>query len=221
VSLRAKLPDYNTDILRIESKLAEQVVGDLGMDVPCAMGWAQRRMLYQVVRAMGAKTVLDIGTYCGSSAATFAQAVGEGGRVVSVDIRDANSPNAYWSRVPGCRPPIEALESVGLADRVRFVKARSDEFMSKTSERFDFISIDGWHEAFAVYTDVLLALNLLNPDGLIFMDDVQRPGQPIPPGVNKIPGPHKALVWHENRETPFRVHFTEEAPAAFLLAPSP
>jgi predicted O-methyltransferase YrrM len=162
--------------------------------------------------------VLDIGTYCGSSAATFAQAVGEGGRVVSVDIRDANGPNAYWSRVPGCRPPREALASVGLADRVEFVKSKSDRFMLNTQERFDFISIDGWHEAFAVYTDILLALNLLKPEGLIFLDDVQRPGKPIPPKVNKIPGPYKALEWHQNRGTPFLVQYTEEAPSAFLLA---
>lgn len=182
------------------------------------MGWAQRRLLYQVVRAQGARSVLDIGTYCGSSAATFAQAVGEGGRVVSVDKRNVNGPTGYWSTVPGCRPPREALASVGLAERVEFVKSKSDEYMAKTPERFDFISIDGWHEAWAVYTDILLALNLLKPEGLIFLDDVQRPGHPIPPNVNRIPGPYKALEWHQNRGTQFLVRYTEEAPSAFLLS---
>jgi len=190
--LRTKLPIYDTPELAAQWAEAYAVmerVGELG--VPCAMGVGTRQVAFQAIRAMDARSVLDIGTYVGTSALNYALAVGEGGRVVTVDIRDANAEDSYWTRAGRGRSPRELLTMAGVADRVEFVTMDSEEYLRSTREKFDFVSIDGWHEAHAVRKDVKLSMERLNDDGLIFMDDVQ-PGGP-PPEVDSIKGPWRAL----------------------------
>lgn len=48
----------------------------------------------------------------------------------------------------------------------------SDVFFANCQERFDFIYLDGLHEAKQTYRDLINALNALNEGGLILIDDV-------------------------------------------------
>jgi predicted O-methyltransferase YrrM len=188
------VPLYDTDKFHQEWQGALEVFTQLDeMEIPCAMGIGTRRILFQAVRAMGATDILDIGTFTGTSALTFALAVGDSGRVTTVDIRDANSGDAHWRSSGRARSPMDLMAMAGVKDRVEFVMQDSVEYLRSTKKKFDFISLDGWHEDFAVYSEIELAMTRLKPNGIIFLDDVQTPGYAPPPGFDVIPGPWQAI----------------------------
>lgn len=217
-NLRKRLPDIQSPEIEAQWQEALTLLADLGeLGQPCAMGLDTRRMLFKTIRAMGAKSVLDIGTFTGSSALAFALAVGPGGSVTSVDIRPANAPDGHWSDYGRLRSPADLMALAGVADRVEFVTQDSAAYLAATNKEFDLISLDGWHCERAVYAEVPLALDRLRPDGLVFLDDVHPPGYKPPPGCDLITGPRKALDRHQREAAPFRVVSAATA-TAFLLA---
>jgi predicted O-methyltransferase YrrM len=195
-NLRTELPGFDTPALAAEW---EQRVGHL--DVPCTLNLGTRRILYQAIRAMHARDVLDIGTYVGTSALAFALAVGPKGRVVSIDTE----PDHWRKLGQPHHPPEQLMAAAGVAGRVEFLTRDAREFLHLTGRLFDLICIDGWHEDFAVETEVTLALPRLNPGGLIYLDDVQREGAELPPGIDRIDGPRIALQRMLKAGAPFRV----------------
>src|SRR6266850_54997 len=64
------------------------------------VGPAVGRLLYQLARMIGAKTVFEMGSAVGYSTIWWARAVGEGGRVVSTDGKPKNAEEAkkYFER---------------------------------------------------------------------------------------------------------------------------
>lgn len=196
--MRTSLPDITSPQLHDEWLEARAVMERLDhLGIPCAMGVETREMLFKTVRAAGCKRVLDIGTFVGSSALTFALAVGEGGHVTTVDIREQNdAADSHW-RIRG-RPqsPRDLLTAAGVADRVIFVCGDSVTFLERDTAEYDFISIDGWHHPDGVYEDVRLSFPRLAPDGLLFLDDMQPPGFVPHPGMDVIRGPWDAVQRH-------------------------
>lgn len=197
-NLRTSVPHYDSAELRREwDRAAFKFDGFNELEIPCAMSMGTRRILFQVLRAMGARDVLEIGTYLGTSAAALAMAVSSlNGRVVSVDIKDVNAPDSYWSQLGRIRSPRELVDTFGVSRNVDFVTMDSVAFLQNSTRTFDFVCIDGWHEEEAVYKDIPLALSKLNPNGLIFLDDVQT-DEP-PPGHDVIDGPLLAIKRHLN-----------------------
>jgi predicted O-methyltransferase YrrM len=193
VSLRP-LPDFDSPALARTWRKALAVMSDLHeINVPCAMPIGLRRMLFQIVTAMGAQSVLDIGTYCGTSALTFALA---GARVTTVDIKNANSSDGYWVDTGRRQSPQSLMMKAGVADRVQFVAMDSVEYLQATGQYFDFVSIDGWHEWHQVYKEIPLSIDRLNPGGLIYLDDIHSPEYQPGAGLDFIPGPWIALQRH-------------------------
>ena len=223
MSLRKELPKFDTPDLVAQWKHALAILTRVGeLDIPCTMRLGERQLLFQVLRAMGAREVLDIGTYCGTSALAFALAVGEGGHVVSVDIQDANAADGHWVEAMR-RKPRDLMEAAGVSERVEFVTMDAREYMVDTRRSFDLISIDGHHELESVGSEVRLALMLLRPNGLVFLHDVQDEDEILPPGFDKIDGPRLALKELIEERAPVRaVRFTttadgEWATATFLV----
>lgn len=216
--LRPALPDIDTPELEAQWQEALALLTDLGeLGQPCAMAVETREMLFKTIRAMGATRVLDIGTFTGASALAFALAVGPGGSVTTVDIRPANDADGHWRAYGRPRSPAKLMALAGVADRVEFVTLDSVAYLKATHKTFDLISLDGWHKESAVYAEIPLALDRLNPGGLIFLDDVQPAGYVPPPGLDVIDGPRKALERHARERAPFRMIPAPPA-MAFLLA---
>lgn len=148
----------------------------------------QGRVVYEHVRASGARDVLELGTAHGVGAAYLAAA---GAQVTTVDFAGA----AYDP------PPERVLERAGVADRVRIVReystytwwlkelvqARSDRH-GNVSPCFDLVYLDGaknWTiDGFAV----VLVEKLLRPGGWLLLDDLDwtyadDPGREMTDGI--------------------------------------
>jgi O-methyltransferase len=212
-NLRTRLPEWDVAERPWTWVRAVDVFLEVSaLNVPCCMGIGTRRMLFQIIKAMGARTVLDIGTYVGVSALNYALAVGDTGRVVTVDNRSANNEAAFWKTDGRPMTPRNMMNHAGVLNRVEFVTEDSVEYMLSERRRFDFISIDGWHEDFHVYKEIELAMKLLNPGGLIFMDDVMTHDDPIrPAGLDYIQGPYMALQRHLDEGAELNVSYIHQA----------
>lgn len=195
-NLRAGFSDYDTpELQRLWERDGLSVlrqVGELG--VSRAMSVGTRQVLFQVVRAIGARSVLDIGTYVGTSALNFALAVGAGGRVVTVDVVDANAPDGFWQRHGRPRSPAELMAAAGVAERVKFVTARGVDYLRSTKERFGLICVDANTMDGADFAEgenyktLRLSLDRLSPGGVMFFDDVFPRGEPVLPGGFAVRG---------------------------------
>jgi predicted O-methyltransferase YrrM len=119
---------------------------------------ATLHFLQLLVRLTGAKDVLEVGTYVGVSAMFLAEAVGEGGKVTTVEVGDEFANIAS-----------ENFERNGLAHRIALVKG--DILASAMGvEAYDLIFLDGGK---ADYDKIMPAmLEVLRPGGLLVVDDV-------------------------------------------------
>jgi predicted O-methyltransferase YrrM len=188
-NLRVGLPDYNTKELQRQwrkeglAKLTE--LGELS--VFRAMSVGTRQMLFQMCRAIGAKRVLDIGTYVGTSALNFALAVGPDGRVTTLDIVDANGEDGYWAVDKRPRKPSELMRAAGVD--VEFVTMSGLDYLRSCTDRFDFVCIDAGKDADTDYEVAKLSVERMNPGGVLFFDDVFPNNVPMRPGGYCTEGP--------------------------------
>lgn len=96
-----------------------------------AIGRQVGRVLEIATRAIGARRVIELGSGFGYSAAWFARAVGEGGKVVCTDqsqeLADAG---------------MDFMRRLGLAERVRYRIGEASESLAEEEGSFDVILLD-------------------------------------------------------------------------------
>ena len=133
-------------------------------DKPGAVNPGDRRAIYYLTRAIGAKTVLEVGTHLGASTSMLALALRNSAvpspKLITVDILDVNGPKGAWVELNSRQPKaiVEALK----CDFVEFVTSSSLTFLRNCNSRFDLIFLDGLHKAATVYQEVpAAALELL------------------------------------------------------------
>jgi caffeoyl-CoA O-methyltransferase len=119
-----------------------------------------------LVRAMGARRALELGTFTGYSAICIARGLGEGGTLVTCDL------NGEWTQVAK-----RYFDEAGVADRVdlRLGPALDTIRELPTDEPFDFAFIDADKTEYPDYYEE--CLRLLRPGGLMMLDNVLRSGQ--------------------------------------------
>ena len=113
-----------------------------------------------LIKLTGAKRVLEIGTFIGISAMTFAKALPADGRVVTIEKFD------HFAEIA-----IKNFAANGFAEKIELLQGDAIKVLGGLSEvdPFYFIFIDGNKEN---YTDYLkLAEPLLAAKGLIIIDD--------------------------------------------------
>ena len=130
----------------------------------------QGKFLEVLVRATGAKRILEIGTLGGYSTLWLAHAVPEDGIVVTLELEPRHAQIAKQN-----------IESAGIADRVDVrVGAASETLAALVKEHplaFDFIFIDADKAGYPEYLQ--WSLKLSRPGTLIVADNVVRDGKVI------------------------------------------
>ncbi|WP_193598344.1 O-methyltransferase [Microbacterium sp. YJN-G] len=122
------------------------------------------KLLNLLVRISGARRVLEIGTLGGYSTIWMARAVGDGGRVVTIE---AEAGNAAIAR--------ESIDAAGVGDRVDIRIGRGADVLPTLVGGFDLVFIDADKESNTVYLD--WAARLGHPGTVIVVDNVGRDGE--------------------------------------------
>jgi predicted O-methyltransferase YrrM len=122
------------------------------------------RLLRVLVRAVGGRAVLEVGTFVGTSAAWMAAGLGPDGHIdtLEADPERADRAEAWFSRV-------------GLADRIAVHRGPAAETLpGLVTGAYDLAYIDADKAGYAVYLDH--ALRLVRPGGLILADNIFQGG---------------------------------------------
>ncbi|WP_416063399.1 O-methyltransferase [Rhodococcus indonesiensis] len=173
------MTDHDTadDWAATDSYLAELLVGDdpaltATLEANAAAGLppidvapVQGKLLHLLVRIRGARSILEIGTLGGYSTIWLARAVGDDGRVVTLEYEPRHAEVARAN-----------LERAGVGERVDVrVGAALDLLPSLTDEApFDLVFVDADKENNPHY--VRWALRLGRPGTVIVVDNVIRGG---------------------------------------------
>lgn len=141
--------------------------GDLaGMNIEQDQG----RFLEFLVGMIGARTVVEVGTFTGMSALFLARGLPEGGRLVCFDLdeRFVEVGRPYWERA-------------GVADRIEVRIGPAAETLEAwpTDEPIDLAFVDADKPAYGTYLDLLM--DRLSPAGVVAVDNVLWSGAVLDP----------------------------------------
>lgn len=129
----------------------------------------QGQFMALLVQLIGAKRIVEVGTFTGYSAICMAQAMGEAGRLICCDIKGAYNATAerYW-REAGLGERIEQR----LAPALQTLAALEAEGLAGS---FDLIFIDADKANYPAYLEH--ALRLVRQGGLILFDNTLWSGR--------------------------------------------
>eukprot|EP00882_Tetradesmus_deserticola_P002628 GHRQ01002795.1.p1 GENE.GHRQ01002795.1~~GHRQ01002795.1.p1 ORF type:complete len:589 (+),score=311.88 GHRQ01002795.1:153-1919(+) len=140
----------------------------------CCSGTLEGRLLRFLVAATGAKRVLEVGMFTGTSSLAMAEALPQDGQLVALDIE------AYMAEFAG---PYFAAS--GLGDRIRPMIGPAQDSMVKLAEQgesFDLIFLDANKDGYAAYYAVIMEHCLLAHNGLLVVDNSLMKGRTYAPG---------------------------------------
>ena len=175
--------DYIVDRLIGEDAVLEAALANnrrAGLP-PIDVSAAQGKLLQLLAKGIGAARILEIGTLGGYSTIWLARALGQGGRLVTLEldpgyaaVARANIDNAGLGDLVDIRtgPACDTLAAMGAADE----------------EPFDFVFVDADKENYAAYLDH--AVRLARPGAMLVFDHGVREGGIIDPDSDdpKVPG---------------------------------
>jgi len=129
------------------------------------IGDDQALLMEMLVRAMGAKRAVEIGTFTGYSALAVARGLGPGGHLLCCDVSEE------WTSIAR-----EAWEKAGVADRIELRIGPGLETLKALPavEQFDFAFIDADKTGYSLYYEEVLSR--LRAGGLILLDNVLQAG---------------------------------------------
>jgi predicted O-methyltransferase YrrM len=124
----------------------------------------QRAFMAMLVRLMGARRLLEVGTFTGYSALAMAEALPDDGRITACDV------SAEWTALA-----VAAWRRAGVAHRIdlRLAPARDtlDALLAEgAAGSYDFMFIDADKAGYDAYFE--RGLQLVRPGGLIALDNV-------------------------------------------------
>lgn len=159
-----------------------------------------RKAIYCLLRWLKPHKVLEIGTHIGVSTVYLAMAQKKFNgdkspvKLTTVDICHVNdTKDKNWLKFGMKYSPLEMIKEIGAETYVQFICSPSLEYLQNTNERFDFIFLDGSHNADIVYQEIPAALNVMNKNGLILLHDYFFALQPLWSDKKVIPGPFLAV----------------------------
>ncbi len=153
----------------IATELAARTVEVFGSDLAVMnVEQDQGRFLEFLVGLLGARTVVEVGTFTGMSALFLARGLPEGGRLICCDLeqRFVDVGRPFWERA-------------GVADRIEVRIGPAAETLTDLDvvTGIDVVFIDADKDGYPTYLD--LALDRLAPGGVVVVDNVLWSGAVI------------------------------------------
>jgi caffeoyl-CoA O-methyltransferase len=145
---------------------------ELGEDAKCQISEEQGAFMSLLVRAIGAKEAIEVGTFTGYSSICIARGLAKGGRLICVDQNKewTDMARRYWARA-------------GVTDKIELRLGSALPILEKLEPglAFDFAFIDAAKNDYDQYYELILPR--VRPNGLILFDNMLwggrlRAGQP-------------------------------------------
>jgi caffeoyl-CoA O-methyltransferase len=124
----------------------------------------EARLLALLVSLIGARRILEVGTFTGYSAVSMAEALPRDGELVTLEARADHAAKAR-----------EHVDSARIGDRVRIVEGPASTSLARLEGPFDLAFIDADKASYPLYFEAVLGL--MRPGGLIVADNVLRSGR--------------------------------------------
>jgi predicted O-methyltransferase YrrM len=166
-------PPEHPVLKKLRQKTAKMPMA--GMQIAAEQG----HFLAFLVRLIGARTTLEIGTFTGYSALAVALALPKDGKVVALDV------SAEWTAIAR-----KHWEEAGVAKKIRLRLAPALETLAALEAegmagRFDFAFIDAHKPEYDGYYEA--CLKLVRPGGLIAFDNMLQGGN-VADRTDRSPG---------------------------------
>jgi caffeoyl-CoA O-methyltransferase len=157
------------DALQLE--LQRTTLEKTGNAAEMQIGDDQAVLMEMLVRAMGAKQAVEIGTFTGYSALAVARGLGSDGHLLCCDVSEE------WTAIAR-----DAWEKAGVAERIelRIGPALKTLRSLPSDEQFDFAFIDADKTGYPDYYEDVLAR--LRPGGLMLLDNMLQSGRVLDNG---------------------------------------
>jgi caffeoyl-CoA O-methyltransferase len=195
--LHAYLVEHGARQDDLLSRLAAETA-ELGDIAVMQIAPEQGALLTLLVRAIGARRAIELGTFTGYSAICIARGLPAEGRLVACELRDDYAATARrWFAEADIAQRIDLRVGAAL-DTLRSLPA---------GDRFDFAFIDADKERYIEYYELCLAR--LRPGGLMMIDNTLMGGRVLDPD----PGDPNARTAAELNE---RIADDERVDAAML-----
>jgi caffeoyl-CoA O-methyltransferase len=136
-------------------------------EVPQMMvGRIEGQFLAFLVRATGARRVLELGTFTGYSSISMARALRDGGRIVTCDVNPETTAIAR-----------RYAEEAGVGDRIEYRLGPAIETLADLDGPFDLVFIDADKGGYVDYYEATLPK--LAEDGLMLADNTLASGRVV------------------------------------------
>ena len=132
------------------------------------VGLLEGRFLAVLVRLLGARRVLELGTFTGYSSISMAQALPADGRLITCDVNEETTAVAR-----------RYAEEAGVSDRIDFRLGPALETIASLDGPFELVFIDADKENYVNYYEATLPL--LADSGLIVLDNTLWSGRVADP----------------------------------------
>jgi caffeoyl-CoA O-methyltransferase len=156
----------DADQLALQRITADRTGAAAGMQI----GDDQAVLIEMIVRAMGVRQAVEVGTFTGYSALAIASGLGPDGHLLCCDVSEE------WTAIAR-----DAWAQAGVADRIELRIGPGLETLRSLPEgdQFDFAFIDADKTGYADYYDEILAR--LRVGGLILLDNMLQSGRVVDP----------------------------------------
>jgi len=166
IFISEKIEAYAQSVSHLPSKVCEAIADYTRKHVPLSImltGPTEAGFLGLMVRILGARRVLEIGTYTGYSALAMAEQLPDDGKVVTLDQNPETLKIAqsFWVQSPH-------------GNKIEPKTGSALPLLKSLSETFDLIFIDAEKREYEAYLEE--ALRLLDPKGLIVVDNTLYAG---------------------------------------------
>jgi caffeoyl-CoA O-methyltransferase len=164
---------HSTGADELQSGLQAETRERTGRAAGMQIGTDQAVLMEMIVRAMGARRAVEIGTFTGFSALAVARGLGPEGTLLCCDVSDE------WTSIAR-----RAWEEAGVADRIELRLGPATETLRNLEEveQFDFAFIDADKENYPSYYEEILPR--LRRGGLILLDNMLQGGRVIDTSAN-------------------------------------